>query len=127
MSLKDHLEHLVMRLGSRASTPTHWGNRVIISPTGRVTNYVLPSDGYANARIYCGGDTYTGLEIIAAEAPESATLAVQAQPFSTDSDFDISATFLIYGKKGDTVRLTVKTGISDVYGFWFIPSVGGRY
>lgn len=126
MSLKDHLEHLVMRLGSRASTPTHWGNSVIISPTGRVTNYVLPSDGYANARINCeGGNTNTGLEIIAAEAPESATLAVQVQPSSTD--YDISATLLIYGKKGDTVRLTVRTGTSDVLGFWFIPSVGGRY
>lgn len=126
MSLKDHLEHLVMRLGSRASTPTHWGNSVIISPTGRVTNYVLPSDGYANARINCeGGGTNTGLEIIAAEAPESATLAVQVQPFSTD--YDISATLLIYGKKGDTVRLTVRAGTSDVLGFWFIPSVGGRY
>lgn len=126
MSLKDHLEHLVMRLGSRASTPTHWGNRVIISPTGRVTNYVLPSDGYANARVYCeGGDTNTGLEIIAAEAPKSATLAVQVQPSSTD--YDISATLLIYGKKGDTVRLTVRAGTSDVLGFWFIPSVGGRY
>lgn len=125
MSLKDHLEHLVMRLGSRASTPTHLGNRVIISPTGAVTNYVLPSDGYVNARIYCEGDVNTGLEIIAAEAPESATLAVQVQPSSTD--YDISATLLIYGKKGDTVRLTVRTGTSDVLWFWFIPSVGGRY
>lgn len=126
MSLKDHLEHLVMRLGSRASTPTHGGNKVIITPTGRVTNYVLPSDGYANARIYCEGDANTGLEIIAAEAPESATLAVQVQPSSTE-DYDISATLLIYGKKGDTVRLTVRTGTSNVLGFWFIPSVGGRY
>lgn len=125
MSLKDHLEHLVMRLGSRASTPTHWGNRVIISPTGSVTDYVLPSDGYVNARINCRELINSGLGIIAAEAPESATLAVQVRPNSTDPD--ISATFLVYGKKGDTARLTVKSGIYDVYGFWFIPSVGGRY
>lgn len=125
MSLKDHLEHLVMRLGSRASTPTHWGTRVVISPTGSVTNYVLPSDGYANAMINCREARNNGLQIIAAEAPESATLAVQVQPNSTDPD--TSATFLVYGKKGDTVRLTVKSGINDVYWFCFIPSVGGRY
>lgn len=125
MSLKDHLEHLVMRLGSRASTPTHWGNRVIISATGSVTEYVLPSDGYVNARINCRALINSGLKIIAAEAPESATLAVQVQPNSTDPD--ISATFLVYGKKGDTARLTVKSGTSDVYAFWFIPSVGGLY
>lgn len=125
MSLKDHLEHLVMRLGSRASAPTHWGNRVIISHTGSVTDYVLPSDGYVNARINCREARNNGLQIIAAEAPESATLAVQVQPNSTDPD--ISVTFLVYGKKGDTARLVVKSGTNDVYWFCFIPSVGGRY
>lgn len=125
MSLKDHLEHLVMRLGSRASAPTHWGNVVIIAHPGSVTDYVLPSDGYVNARISCREARNNGLQIIAAETPEKATLAVQVQPNSTDPD--ISATFLIYGKKGDTARLVVRSGTDDVYWFCFIPSVGGRY
>lgn len=125
MSLKDHLEHLVMRLGSRASAPTHWGNRVIIAHPESVTDYVLPSDGYVNARIYCQHNTNNGLELIAAEAPESTTLAVQFQP--DEASLDSPATFLIYGKKGDTVRLTAYSGKTDVYWFYFIPSVGGRY
>lgn len=124
MSLKDHLEHLVMRLGSRASTPTHGGNKVIITPTMPVTNYVLPSDGYVNARLYCRLDKNNGLEIIAAEAPESATLAVQVQPYSTD--INTYAAFFVYGKKGDTARLS-SWQRDDVEEFWFTPSEGGRY
>lgn len=124
MSLKDHLEHLVMRLGSRASTPTPRG-KVFITPTGSATDYVLPSDGYVNARINCRLYISNGLKLIAAEAPEDTTIELRVQPNSTDPD--TSETFLVYGKKGDTVRLVVKSGTNDVYWFCFIPSVGGRY
>lgn len=124
MSLKDHLEHLVMRLGSRASTPMPRGNVVFISPTGSVTKYVLPSDGYVNARIDCRLYISNGLSLISAETPEDATIELRVQPDSTDPD--TSETFLVYGKKGDTARLLVKSA-DDVYWFRFIPSVGGRY
>lgn len=123
MSLKDHLEHLVMRLGSRASTPSHGGNKISITTTLAATGYVLPSDGYVSARLYCRTDEDSGLEIIAAEAPESAALAVLVQP---SSDSDAFTTLFVYGKKGDTARLKFGIG-ADVIGFWFTPSVGGRY
>lgn len=124
MSLKDHLEHLVMRLGSRASTPMPRGNVVFISPAGSVTKYVLPSDGYVNARIDCRLYISNGLSLISAETPEDETIELRVQPDSTDPD--TSETFLVYGKKGDTARLLVKSA-DDVYWFRFIPSVGGRY
>lgn len=122
MSLKDHLEHLVMRLGSRASTPTASGNLVSISVTTNVTDYVLPSDGYVNACLMCRMTVWNGLENLTTTGASS--LAAQVLPYSTDSEFFIS--FFVYGKKGDTVRLTVKS-VSDIGWFQFIPSVGEGY
>ena len=100
------------------------GNVVFISPTGSVTKYVLPSDGYVNARIDCRLYISNVLSLISAETPEDATIELRVQPDSTDPD--TSETFLVYGKKGDTARLLVKSA-DDVYWFRFIPSVGGRY
>lgn len=122
MSLKDHLEHLVMRLGSRASTPTASGNVVSISVTTNVTDYVLPSDGYVNACLTCRMTVWSGLENLTTTGASS--LAAQVLPYSTDSEFFIS--FFVCGKKGDTVRLTVKS-VSDIGWFHFIPSVGEGY
>lgn len=122
MSLKDHLEHLVMRLGSRASTPTASGNLVSISVTANVTDYVLPSDGYVNACLMCRMNEWTGLENLTTTGTSS--LAAQVLPYSTDSEFFIS--LFICGKKGDTVRITVNS-TSDIGWLQFIPSVGEGY
>lgn len=122
MSLKDHLEHLVMRLGSRASTPTASGNSVYISVTTNVTEYVLPSDGYVNACLHCRMNGWNGLENLTTTGEPS--LAARVIPFSTDSEFFTS--LFICGKKGDTVRLTVNS-ISDLRWFYFNPSVGEGY
>lgn len=122
MSLKDHLEHLVMRLGSRASTPTASINSVFISITTNVTDYVLPSDGYVNACLKCRMTKWNGLENLTTTG--SPSLSAQVFPSSTDSEF--STSLFICGKKGDTVRLTVKS-TSDIVYMQFIPSVGGRY
>ena len=122
MSLKDHLEHLVMRLGSRAATPTASGNLVSISVTTNVTDYVLPSDGYVNACLMCRMTVWNGLENLTTTGASS--LAAQVLPYSTDSEFFTS--LFVCGKKGDTVRLTVKS-VSDIGWFQFIRSVGEGY
>lgn len=123
MRLRDHLEHLVMCLGSRASTPSHGLYSVRIYITEAVTDYVLPSDGYVSARFHCRVGIRNGLENITT-TDYDASLAAQVQPYSTDSE--ISTAFFVYGKKGDTVRLTLKSA-SDLEWLSFIPSMGGRY
>lgn len=123
MSLKDHLEHLVMRLGSRASTPRGGTYTVYIDTVDEVTDYVLPSDGYVSARFRCRVGTVNGLENITT-ASDNARLAAQVQPYSTASE--ISTTFFVCGKKGDTVRLRLSS-VSDLEWLVFIPSEGGRY
>lgn len=125
MSLKDHLEHLVMRLGSRASTPTSWSNEVSISGsvTTDVTDYVLPSDGYVIANFRCEAGTHSGLEN-RHQDNRVAVLAVLVNPFSTNSEFN--STVYIYGKKGDTVRLRLKSQ-SDLGWLTFLPSEGAWY
>ena len=125
MSLKDHLEHLVMRLGSRASTPQSWTEEVSISSsvTKDVTDYVLPSDGYVIANFRCRAGIQSGLEN-RHQDNRFAVLAVLVNPFSTDSEFN--STVYIYGKKGDTVRLRLKS--QDNLGWLtFIPSEGAWY
>lgn len=123
MSLKDHLEHLVMRLGSLASTPRDGIYMVRIYITKDVTDYVLPSDGYVSARFHCRVGIRNGLVNITT-AYSAASLAAQVQPYSTDSE--ISTAFFVCGRKGDTVRLTVKSD-ADLEWLVFIPSEGGRY
>lgn len=123
MSLKDHLEHLVMRLGSLASTPRDGSYMVRIDTVDEVTNYVLPSDGYVSACFRCRVGMSNGLvNITTASFP--ASLAAQVRPYSTDSE--ISTAFFVCGKKGDTVRLTINS-VSDLDWLVFIPSEGGRY
>lgn len=123
MSLKDHLEHLVMRLGSRASTPIGWTETVSISVPKNVTDYVLPSDGYVSATFRCRAGIQSGLEN-RQQDNRVAVLAVHVNPFLTENEF--STTIYIYGKKGDTVRLLLQSP-SDQAGLTFMPSVGGRY
>lgn len=125
MSLKDHLEHLVMRLGSRASTPRDGAYMVRLYTTKAVTDYVLPSDGYVSADFSCRARISSGLENITA-ANSHASLAARVRPGSTD--YTISATVFVWGRKGDTVRLTVGS-VSDLDFGWFvfIPSEGGMY
>ena len=123
MSLKDHLEHLVMRLGSLASTPRDGDYIVRISTTKAVTDYVLPSDGYVSARFHCWAGKSNGLENITA-ANSFASLAAQVQPYTMDSEF--TTAFFVCGRKGDTVRISVKS-YDDVEWAVFIPSEGGRY
>lgn len=121
MSLSKHLEHLVMCLGSRASTPRDGIYMVRIYITKDVTDYVLPSDGYVSARFHCRVGIRNGLVNITT-ANSAASLAAQVQPYSTDSE--ISTAFFVCGRKGDTVRLTVKSD-ADLEWLVFIPSEGG--
>lgn len=122
MSLKDHLEHLVMRLGSRASTALYSGLMVNFSNiTEDGVDYVLPYDGYVCARFHCRVGIWNGLENMATNR-RGATLAAQVQPYSTDSE--ISTAVFVCGKKGDTVRITVKSA-SDLEWIVVIPLVGG--
>lgn len=127
MSLKDHLEHLVMRLGSRASTPQSWTEEVSISGcvTKDVTDYVLPSDGYVSANFRCRVGIQSGLEN-RHQDNRVAVLAVQVHPFSTSTDSEFNSTIFIYGKKGDTVRLRLKSQ-EDLGWLTFIPSEGAWY
>lgn len=124
MSLRNHLEHLVMRLGSLASTPRNGDYIVRISTTQAVTDYVLPSDGYVCARLHCltGGGS-NGLQNRTA-ANAFASLTAQIQLYTANSE--ISAAFFVCGRKGDTVRISVKS-YDDVEWAVFIPSEGGRY
>lgn len=123
MSLSKHLEHLVMRLGSLASTPRDGDYIVRISITQAVTDYVLPSDGYVSARVHCLAGISNGLQNRTA-ANAFASLAAQVQPYSRDSEF--STAFFVCGRKGDTVRISAKS-YDDVEWAAFIPSEGGRY
>lgn len=123
MSLKDHLEHLVMRLGSLASTPRDGDYIVRISATEAVTYYVLPSDGYVCARLHCLTGNSNGLQNFTA-ANSFASLAAQVQLYTANSE--LSTAFFVCGRKGDTVRISVKS-YDDVEWAVFIPSEGGRY
>lgn len=121
--LSKHLEHLVMCLGSRASTPANGLYSVRIYIAKDVTDYVLPSDGYVSARFHCRVGIRNGLENITT-AFSDASLAAQVQPYSTDSE--ISTAFFVCGRKGDTVRFTLKSA-SDLEWAVFIPSAGAQY
>lgn len=123
MSLKDHLEHLVMRLGSLASTPRNGDYIVRISITQAVTDYVLPSDGYVSASVHCLTGGNNGLQNWTA-ANAFASLAAQIRLYTANSE--ISAAFFVCGRKGDTVRIRAKS-YDDVEWAVFIPSEGGRY
>lgn len=122
MSLKNHLNTVIQKVGSQASMPRGSGDVVSISVSAAVQDYVLPKDGYVASCFRARQSTWNGLENLSTTGAQS--LASQVLPYSSDAESFM--TFFITGKKGDTVRLTVNSP-SDVGWLRFIPSVGGVY
>lgn len=118
MSLKDHIETVIQKVGSQASMPRGSGDMVSLTASSTVYDYGLPKDGYVVACFKARQNTWNGLENLGTTGSQS--LASQVLPYSSDAES--LTTFFVTGKKGDTVRLTVNA-TSDIGWLRFIPSV----
>lgn len=123
MSLKDHLEHLVMRLGSTASAPQSVNGIDISVPPGTSLLYTAPNDGFVAMSVSSNNSGSLVFSIGSQISSTNDYILIQNAISIPGNGW---GSYSIFVKKGQVVKIDT---ISSMVVSWahFIPSVGGGY
>ncbi|MCI6530242.1 MAG: hypothetical protein MR428_04015 [Mesosutterella sp.] len=121
MSLKDHLEHLVMRLGSTASAPqTATGIDLSVTP-GKSLLYTAPTDGFIVVSV---NSNNSGSLVFAVGSQLSLTNGFVLVQNAISIPGNGWGTHSIFVQKGQVVKIDTIDSMAVNWAH-FIPTVGG--